>query len=194
MHFITESVATLGKAMVDAGADCICIAEPTGTGELLGPKYFEEFSVQFLNIVLDTIGAPTSIVHICGNMNPVIDSIKNIHCDAFSFDAMTPIEKVREAAPDKALMGNVSTFGIGKKDNVDIVERNTRAALKHGVDIVAPACGIPTVTPLTNLHAMRDIVRSSQTHHQLSVYSMKDAHLEAEQIVEIDRDENSSIG
>ncbi len=164
MHFIAESVARFGKAMVEAGADCICIAEPTGTGELLGPKNFDEFSVQFLNIVLDEIQAPTSIVHICGNMNPVIDSIKHIHCDAFSFDAMTSIEKVREAAPEKALMGNVSTFGIGKADNVDIVERNTKAALKHGVDIVAPACGIPTVTPLTNLHAMRDVVRASQGH------------------------------
>ena len=192
MHFITESVAEFGKAMVEAGADCICIAEPTGTGELLGPKYFEEFSVQFLNIVLDTVKAPLSIVHICGNMNPVIDSIKNIHCDAFSFDAMTPIEKVRAAAPDKALMGNVSTFGIGKKDNTDIVERNTRAAIKHAVDIVAPACGIPTVTPLTNLHVMRDVVRSSNFVEIMNAYSMQEMSVSEKEAIRSDRDKKTN--
>lgn len=157
MQFVTESVAAFGKAMVEAGADCVCIAEPTGTGELLGPKYFDEFSVQFLNQVLDTMKAPLSIVHICGNMNPVINSIKDIHCDVFSFDAMTPVEKVHEAAPNKALMGNVSTFALGKPD-AEIVKRITKAAMNHGVNIVAPACGIATVTPLENLHAMKSVV------------------------------------
>ena len=158
MQFITDSVAAFGKAMVEAGADCVCIAEPTGTGELLGPKYFEEFSVAFLNQVLDAIKAPLSIVHICGNMTTVLDSIKNIHSDAFSFDAMTPVEKVHAAAPDKALMGNVSTFALGKEDSADTVKRITNAAINHGVNIVAPACGIATVTPLENLHAMKEVV------------------------------------
>ena len=161
MQFITDSVAAFGKAMVEAGADCICIAEPTGTGELLGPKYFEEFSVQFLNQVLDAANAPLSIVHICGNMTSVLDSIKNIHCDAFSFDAMTPVEKVHEAAPEKAVMGNVSTFALGKEDSAETVKRITKAAMNHGVNIVAPACGIATVTPLENLHAMKEVVKGA---------------------------------
>ena len=158
MQFCAENVATLGRAMVEAGADCICIADPTGTGELLGPKYFQEFSVDFLNVILDDIKAPCSIVHICGNMTTVLDSIKNIHSDTFSFDAMTPVEKVHEAAPDKALMGNVSTFALGKAESIDQVKRITNAAMNHGVNIVAPACGIATVTPLDNLHAMKEVV------------------------------------
>ena len=157
MQFVTDSVAEFARAMVEAGADCICIAEPTGTGELLGPRYFDEFSVQFLNQVLDKADAPLSIVHICGNMKTVVDSIKNIHCDVFSFDAMTPVEKVREAAPNMSLMGNVSTFALGKPD-ADAVRRITGVALKHNVNIVAPACGIATVTPLENLHAMKEVV------------------------------------
>ena len=160
MQFITDGVSSFGKAMVEAGADCICIAEPTGTGELLGPRYFDEFSVQFLNQVLDAAKAPYSIVHICGNMTTVLDSIKNIHCDAFSVDAMTPIEKVREAAPEKAVMGNVSTFALGKAEQAEQVKRITKAAMNHGVNIVAPACGIATVTPLANLHAMKEVVEA----------------------------------
>lgn len=160
MEFITDSVAKFGRAMVEAGADCVCIAEPTGTGEILGPKFFETLSVQFLNKVLDYMDAPLSIVHICGDMTPVLDSIDKIHCDAFSFDAMTPVEKVRAAAPNKALMGNVSTFAIGGKD-VDRVRSITNNAIKHNVNIVAPACGIATVTPLENLHAMKEVVENS---------------------------------
>lgn len=157
MAFVAGNVATFAKAMVVAGADCICIAEPTGTGELLGPRNFDDFSVAFLNQVLDYAQAPLSIVHICGNMKPVIGSIENIHCDAFSMDAMTPVEKVAAAAPSKAVMGNVSTFALSSGDTAR-VESITNSALKHGVNIVAPACGIATVTPLVNLHAMKQTV------------------------------------
>lgn len=158
MKFIAGEVAKFGRAMVEAGADCVCIAEPTGTGEILGPKFFEEFSVQFLNVVLDHMQAPTSIVHICGDMTPVLKYIGEIHCDAFSFDAMTPVGKVHEAAPGKALMGNVSTFALGREDMSHRIAPITKAALKNGVNILAPACGIATVTPLDNLHIMKSVV------------------------------------
>ena len=54
--------------MAEAGADAICVAEPSGTGEILGAKRFREFTVPYINRLLDAIDVPVKIVHICGKL------------------------------------------------------------------------------------------------------------------------------
>ena len=44
MEFITDQLIAFGRAQIEAGADVIAISDPSGTGEILGPKYFEEFA------------------------------------------------------------------------------------------------------------------------------------------------------
>ena len=53
MDFITRQLISFGRAQIEAGADVIAISDPSGTGEILGPKYFEEFAVTYLNQLLD---------------------------------------------------------------------------------------------------------------------------------------------
>ena len=53
MDFITRQLIAFGRAQIEAGADVIAISDPSGTGEILGPKYFEEFAVTYLNQLLD---------------------------------------------------------------------------------------------------------------------------------------------
>ncbi|WP_089610976.1 uroporphyrinogen decarboxylase family protein [Dehalobacterium formicoaceticum] len=52
LDFIVENLIVFGKAQIEAGADAICIAEPSGTGEILGPKRFRDYSVKYVNEVL----------------------------------------------------------------------------------------------------------------------------------------------
>lgn len=159
VEFITQNVIAYGQAMVEAGADVICIAEPSGTGEILGPKLFGEFTVKYLNELVAALGAKATIVHICGHLDRVLKEVADISCDAFSFDATIAIRKMREALPDKVLMGNVSTFAL-KDADADRVRTMTGVTLKSGVDVVAPACGISMSTPTENLRAMSDSVRA----------------------------------
>ena len=49
MEFITDQLTAFGRAQIAAGADVIAISDPSGTGEILGPKYFEEFAVTYIN-------------------------------------------------------------------------------------------------------------------------------------------------
>ncbi|NLK52323.1 MAG: hypothetical protein GX295_07750 [Syntrophomonadaceae bacterium] len=37
------------QAQLTAGADVICISEPSGTGEILGPRLFHNFAVKYIN-------------------------------------------------------------------------------------------------------------------------------------------------
>ena len=55
MKFITEEIIEFANAQIEAGADTIVISDPSGTGEILGPKFFEEFVVKYINMLLDGI-------------------------------------------------------------------------------------------------------------------------------------------
>ena len=57
----------------------ISIADPTATGEILGPNLFDEYAVRYLNKVVDAIHGMNTpvIVHICGKMNAVKKYIPN---------------------------------------------------------------------------------------------------------------------
>ena len=55
LNFVTEQLIIFTRAMVEAGADVIAISDPSGTGEILGPRFFEEYAVKYLNMLLDGI-------------------------------------------------------------------------------------------------------------------------------------------
>ncbi|ATW24333.1 uroporphyrinogen decarboxylase family protein [Candidatus Formimonas warabiya] len=153
MDFIVENLIIFGKAQIEAGADAICISEPSGTGEILGPKRFRDYSVKYVNEILDALEVPVKIVHICGDLKTVYRMIPELHCDVFSFDSIVPIEEIKEYIPEKAVMGNVNTFALGTMPPEKVASL-VRFAMAKGADIVAPACGLPTNTPLINVRTM----------------------------------------
>ena len=76
LDIITGALIIYGRAMAEAGADAICVAEPSGTGEILGAKRFREFTVPYINRLLDAIDVPVKIVHICGKLRAVYSSAR----------------------------------------------------------------------------------------------------------------------
>jgi len=155
MEFITDQLIAFGKAQIDAGADVIAISDPGGTGEILGPKCFEEFTVRYINRLLDGIRSDNvcTIVHICGRMHPVYKEVDAIHSDVLSFDAVVSMKKAREALRGRVLMGNVSTYALEFRDEKK-VKALTGVCLKNGADIISPACGLGMKSPIVNVRAM----------------------------------------
>ena len=96
---------------------------------------------------------PVKIVHICGRLHSIYQELAALHCDAFSFDACVSIEEIKPYLSGKAIMGNVNTHALGSMSG-DKIAQLTKAALKRGTDIVAPACGLPLTTPLANIQRM----------------------------------------
>lgn len=155
MKFITDQLIAFGQAQIAAGADTIAISDPSGTGEILGPKYFGEFAVMYLNQLLDGLkeGNPGTIVHICGNMNSVYKEINQVHSDVLSFDSVVPMKEARANLSDRILMGNVSTYALefGEPEKVKAL---TKHCMENGSDIISPACGLGMKSPLSNVQAM----------------------------------------
>jgi [methyl-Co(III) methanol-specific corrinoid protein]:coenzyme M methyltransferase len=155
MTFITEQVIAFARAQVEAGADVIVISDPSGTGEIMGPKLFEEFAVKYLNMLIDSLPEQTmgTIVHICGQMKNVYEQVNKVRSDALSFDSMVPMSEARKQLGDRVLMGNVSTYALEFGDS-DKVIRMTNHCLSGGSNIISPACGLGTKSPLANVQAI----------------------------------------
>jgi len=158
LDFITGNLIVFGQGQLAAGADAICIAEPSGTGEILGPRFFREYTVKYINRILDALKPPVAIVHICGDLHSVFEILPELHCHIFSFDSLMKVAEMKTVLPQKALMGNLNTHALGTM-TPDKVARLARACREHGADVVAPACGLPTTTPLKNVQAMVGAVK-----------------------------------
>lgn len=158
----TDSAIGFGEAMIDAGADFICIADPSATGDLLGPAAFQEFCLPYLNKMADHFQImcnTVTIVHICGNIKATGKLIPKLTAEVISVDSVVAIHKLKELACSKATMGNVSTF-ILEKGTPEKVGKAARVCLNQGVDILAPACGISPLTPLENIRSMAETAKN----------------------------------
>lgn len=152
LEFTTNQILKFALAQVDAGADIIAISDPSGTGEILGPKFFKEFAVKYINMIVDKLkenGVPT-IVHICGQMHNVYAEVNCINSDVLSFDSIVPISEAKDNLKDRIIMGNISTYAL-EFSEPNKIKSLTKVCLKNGADIISPACGLGMKTPLLNI-------------------------------------------
>jgi MtaA/CmuA family methyltransferase len=152
----TENLTRFGNAMLEAGADVLCISDPSATGEILGRQTFEEFALPYINDLVEhfrsRFGVPT-IVHICGNVKCLGDILARIAAEAVSVDSVVSMKTLKSLAAEKVTMGNVSTYLLERGDT-EAVYKMASLCLSHGADILAPACGVSPKTPIDNLKSM----------------------------------------
>lgn len=161
-----EKVTTdFAVAQHKAGADCIMVAEPTATGEILGGTHFRDFAMPSLLRVLATckeLGVPV-ILHVCGDISRIFPQLHELSRKSpsglvLSVDQMVSGKTLARELPEVVRAGNVSAELLKGGSRAAIA----RAARRAGTDfaIVSPACGLLPDTSPGNLHAFTDEVRS----------------------------------
>ncbi|MBU3142654.1 methylcobamide:CoM methyltransferase MtbA [Clostridium sp. CF012] len=161
MKFVCENLIIFGKAQLEAGADILTISDPSGTGEILGPKMFREFALPYLNAIIDALKedcAGGTIIHICGRLKGIYSELKELHSNVISFDAITNVTQMVEFVDNKVIMGNVSTFALENNSREDI-KTIAENCMNGGCDILSPACGIGTKTSMDNIRSMVDAAK-----------------------------------
>jgi len=156
MEYVTENLIAFGKAQIEAGADVIAISDPSATGEILGPKLFNEYGVRYINKIakeLRPLCKTGLIIHICGRLKSIYNELNELESDAISFDSITSVKEVVGTVHNKSIMGNVSTLAL-EENTSEQIEETSRFCIKSGVNILSPACGIGPRTPLINIQAM----------------------------------------
>ncbi|MDR1932189.1 MAG: methylcobamide--CoM methyltransferase [Spirochaetales bacterium] len=162
LNYVTDRLIEYAKIIADSGADIIGIADPTATGEILGPKLFEEYALTYINKLAGAIhelGIPV-IVHICGELRMVKAHLPRLRGDALSVDAFVNLRELKKETGVPVTMGNLSTymleFGTPEK-----IYRAARGLLKNDIDILAPACGLSTSTPLEHITGFTQAVQKT---------------------------------
>jgi len=162
LDLLTEGSIAFGKALINGGADLVVISDPSATGEIIGPKFFGEFALPYLNRItasIHALGKPV-ITHICGDISSIYEMLGGLVSECISVDSRVDIKEARYMFREKKLMGNVSTVLL-EKGPVEKIQTAARNALSCGVDILAPACGLSARTPVSHIRAMTDTVKTA---------------------------------
>ena len=175
ISYVTDFLCKYVQLLLDHGVTLISIGDPTATGEILGPRFFEEYAVRYLNRVIDTAHAAGGliIVHICGNINSVKKFIPQIRSDAISTDAMVNLRLLKEEYPQLTTMGNLSTYLL-QSGSADKIAKQARRLVQDGIDIISPACGLSTSTLLENIRAMTEAVKECASSVSLNSTNVAD--------------------
>lgn len=155
LDFATEAAVIYANAMVEAGADIISVADPVASPDLMSPDSFKQYLQPRLQKFSGSVNSVT-VLHICGNVNSILDYMANCGFEGLSVEEkIGSVKKAKEILGDRArLVGNVSSPFTLLPGPVDKIKAESRQALEDGVDVLAPGCGIAPMTPLANIKAM----------------------------------------
>ncbi len=153
--FATDVVLSYGQALVKAGADLVCILEPTAS--FVSPRAFREFSGQYVTRIVDALPAMT-ILHVCGNTKHLVPAMCETGVQGLNLDApMDMVGTLQRVPEDIVLIGNVDPVRVmtqAKPEEVSQVVTSLLDALRPYPNFVlSTGCDLPPETPLENIAA-----------------------------------------
>jgi len=168
-QFTTEKIQEYVRLLIAAGAQVICILEPSAV--MLGPEQFWEFSASYVRHLNDSCrytGVAT-IYHTCGNTMHLVDKMAESGVDAVSLDspeAGVDLPAVAaDLSPDVLILGNINPTGSLLHGTPADVESEVTDLLKRMAPypnfILSTGCDLPQETPLENIHAFMRAGRRS---------------------------------
>jgi [methyl-Co(III) methanol-specific corrinoid protein]:coenzyme M methyltransferase len=147
----------LAKALIDAGADIICCEDMTASPELIAPKTYLEFELEYQRKQFDAISVPT-ILHICGNVDAIVEWMGQTGATILSLEPKASAKLAREkCGTDTILMGGVDTATTLFMKDKATVTKGCEESIAEGIQIMAPGCAVAPGTPTENLRAMVEV-------------------------------------
>ena len=140
----------------DAGADYITVREMGATSSIMSPRMFKSLVLPHLQQLFPRIRVP-SVLHICGDTNPIVEMMAQSGASALSIDQMNRLSETRQKLPNTVLLGNYKAFGNPFCDgDPEAVRGLMKKAIDDGADALWPGCDIWPVVPEENMRAMME--------------------------------------
>ena len=170
-QFTTEKIQRYIRLLIAAGAQAICILEPSAV--MLGPDHFCAFSANYVHHIVDSCkytGVAT-IYHTCGNTMHLVGKMAEAGIDAISLDspnAGVNLPAVAKTLPsDVVIMGNINPTGVLLNGSPKDVKAEVNDLLKRMAPypnfVLSTGCDLPQETPLENIHAFMQTGRQYRT-------------------------------
>lgn len=142
-----------GKAQYEAGSDVVQVVEPNASADMIPPEMFSRFVKPALMEIRNNLNG-ISILHICGDAQPLLSDMKDCEFDGISIGAEVNIAKARSILGEEInILGNISPETLVNGTPED-VKKEVTSTIEQGTDFVEPDDGFSVVTPKENISAM----------------------------------------
>ncbi len=163
--FCADLLIALYEPLVSDGTlECLSIADPTASGDLINPKQMERFAVPPLKKMSDWAKSKKAhtILHICGNTSDRLELFIKTGCSTIFFDQKVDIAKAKEVLAGKMCFGgNIAPVHVLLNKTAAEVEAACREVIdiagKEGGFVLVPGCDIPPTIPYENIRAFHDV-------------------------------------
>ena len=161
---LKELTIQFGLAQIEAGADALTLPDHA-TGDLVSGEYYARYLLDLHKEFAERLPVPL-ILHICGRTVDRMEYIAQTGMAAFHYDSKnTPAESMAVVKNRIALVGNINNpetlFSKGPEEVRAEVYKN----LDAGIPLVGPECAVPLQTPIENLKAIPEAIRSWHREH-----------------------------
>jgi uroporphyrinogen decarboxylase len=186
LEFTTKVAKGYARRLMDAGADIICILEPSAA--LVSPRHYAQFSKASIEEIANSVTAIT-VLHICGDIAPLIREMIGTRVHGISVDsAVDIVEVLSQLDNGKAVAGNIDpikemVFSSPEKIKERVVQLRgklrqyekglvlrchpgveEKEEFRHGPHsnfILSTGCDLPPEVPLENITAFMEGGRES---------------------------------
>jgi len=160
-EFCTERIQEYVRLLIGAGAQVICILEPSAV--MLGPNQFKEFSARYIRHISTScrFTGINFVYHTCGNTTHLIDKMTEAEVDGVSLDSsevgINLPEIAQRVSRDVAVIGNINPTTTMLSGTAEAVYREVKALLQamdpYPHFVLSTGCDLPQETPLANIEA-----------------------------------------
>jgi len=161
----TNHVAYLfAKALVeDAKMPVVAIGEALCSSDCISPEYYKKVISPIhkgLVFKLRAAGLQASLLHICGNIAPLLEAVKETGVDAVDIDYKSDIGKVLELGAGLGMRGNLDPAWMlsAKPEEVRKKARELAEKVKGYPWILSSGCDVPYGTPIENIKALKEAI------------------------------------
>ncbi|GBF32338.1 methylcobalamin:coenzyme M methyltransferase [Desulfocucumis palustris] len=163
---LAEKAGTvLANALVEAGADVICVEDMMTSLDLVSPKIYRSLAAPYEKKQFSGINAPT-IIHICGKLDAIMTDIAETGPSAISIEPVVDVKLALEEFSKKGikmpLIGGVDPVRTLFSGTPEEVRREVEKALEDGFSMISPGCSVAPASPLENLLAIVDTVKEKK--------------------------------
>lgn len=158
---VAEKAGTsLAKALIDAGVDIISCEDMTASPELIAPKTYKDYELEYQSRQFEAISVP-KILHICGNVDAIVGWMCQTGPEIISLEPKANTRLAREkCGAHIVLMGGVDTATTLFMKDADTVKKGCEEQIADGIQILAPGCSVAPGTPMENLLAMVEVAKA----------------------------------
>ncbi|AKB76467.1 Methylcobalamin:coenzyme M methyltransferase, methylamine-specific [Methanosarcina lacustris Z-7289] len=162
LDFCSDFNIAYAKAMAENGMDTLAIIDPTASYELIGGEFYEKYALPYQKKIVDAMKELdiATVLHICGNTTKGLSIMEKTGVEGISVDQKVDIATAKGNVENALIIGNLDPVAVLWNGTPEDVAAASKKVLDAGVGLLAPGCGIVSMTPTACLQKMVECAKN----------------------------------